>query len=115
MTINIYDSANQIEREIRELPEFIALKEGFTKVKADEESWKLFREFQELQNSLQQKQMQGEDFTDEDAARAQELAQKVQASELINDLMQKEQTFSVIVNDLNQIIMKPIQELYSED
>ena len=31
---NIYDSANQIEREIRELPEFKALKEAYEKVQA---------------------------------------------------------------------------------
>lgn len=37
---NIYDSANQIEREIRELPEFKALKEAYEKVQANEEAHK---------------------------------------------------------------------------
>ena len=31
---NIYDSANQIEREIRELPEFKALEESLCKSKS---------------------------------------------------------------------------------
>jgi len=31
---------------------------------------------------------------------------------LINELMVKEQAFSVIINDLNRIIMTPIRELY---
>lgn len=114
MTVNIYDSANQIEKEIRELPEFVALKEAFAAVKADDASFELFKEFQTLQMELQQKQMQGGEFSDEDAAKAQELAEKVQASDLISALMTKEQGFSMIVNDLNRIIMKPIQELYSE-
>lgn len=114
MTVNIYDSANQIEREIRQLPEFLALKEAFDVVKADEEAYALFKQFQNLQVELQQKQMQGEEFSDEDAQQAQELAGKVQESGLINDLMTKEQTFSMIVNDLNRIIMKPIQELYAD-
>lgn len=115
MTVNIYDSANQIEREIREMPEFLALKEAFDKVKASNEDFTLFKEFQQLQVELQQKQMQGEDFTDEDAKQAQALAEKVQGSDLINDLMTKEQSFSTIINDLNRIIMTPIQELYSEE
>lgn len=114
MAINIYDSANQIEREIRQLPEFLALVEAFDKVKNETDSYKLFKEFQQLQQTLQQKQMQGEEFSDEDAKNAQELAEKVQSSDLINDLMTKEQTFSVIIGDLNQIIMKPIQELYQD-
>ncbi len=114
MSVNIYDSANQIEREIRQIPEFVELQAAFAKVKENEEAYKLFKEFQDLQVTLQQKQMQGEEFTDEDAAKAQELATKVQGEEVINVLMAKEQTFSTIVNDLNRIIMKPIQELYGE-
>jgi len=109
MTVNIYDSANQIEREIRDLPEFTALQAAFAAVKENTESFELFRGFQGLQQNLQQKQMAGEEFSEEDAQQAQEFAVKVQADELINDLMLKEQTFSVIINDLNQIIMKPIQ------
>ncbi|MGX7025571.1 YlbF family regulator [Vagococcus hydrophili] len=112
MTVNIYDSANQIEREIREMDEFIALKEAFATMKKEEESFNLFQSFQELQMELQQKQMQGLELSEEDVLKAQEMAAKVQDAAVIQDLMQKEQAFSMIVNDLNRIIMKPVQELY---
>lgn len=112
MTVNIYDSANQIEREIREMDEFKALQAAFEAMKAETESFELFKNFQELQMELQQKQMQGIEFSEEDAQKAQEMAAKVQETEVIQDLMQKEQAFSLIVNDLNRIIMKPVQELY---
>lgn len=112
MTVNIYDSANQIEREIREMDEFKALQAAFDAMKAETESFELFKNFQELQMELQQKQMQGIEFSEEDAQKAQEMAAKVQETEVIQDLMQKEQAFSLIVNDLNRIIMKPVQELY---
>ena len=59
--------------------------------------------------------MQGEEFSDEDAKQAQEMAEKVQGEALIQDLMQKEQAFSMIVNDLNRIIMQPVQDLYTLD
>lgn len=113
MTANIYDSANQIEKEIRQLPEFLALEEAFAKVKEEEATYQLFKEFQAFQQSLQQKQMQGEEFTEEDGNQAQAMAEKVQKSEVINQLMVKEQAFSVILNDLNKIILKPIQDLYN--
>lgn len=115
MSNNIYDSANQIEREIRQMDEFLALSNAFDAVKANEEAFELFKAFQELQMTLQQKQMQGEEFSDEDAQKAQEMAEKVQNEALIQDLMQKEQAFSMIVNDLNRIIMQPVQELYTLD
>ena len=49
---------------------------------------------------------------EEDAKQAQEMAMKVQETAVIQELMQKEQAFSMIINDLNRIIMKPVQELY---
>lgn len=114
MTTNIYDSANQLERELRELPEFIALKEAFAEMKENEEAYQLFKDFQNFQMTLQQKQMQGEEFSEEDAKNAQEMAEKVQEQDVINQLMVKEQAFSTIVNDLNRIIMTPVQELYQD-
>ncbi len=86
---NIYDSANQIEREIRELQEFKALEEAYAKVKANEEAHRLFKDFQAMQIELQEKQMSGQEFSDEDAMKAQEMAMKIQSEEVINDLMQK--------------------------
>ncbi|MFV0560922.1 MAG: YlbF family regulator [Enterococcus sp.] len=109
---NIYDTANQLERELRELPEFKVLSEAYENVKANEEAHNLFKDFQAMQIELQEKQMSGQEFSDEDAQRAQEMAMKVQSEDLINELMQKEQGFSAIVNDLNRIIMTPVRDLY---
>ncbi|MBL1228703.1 YlbF family regulator [Enterococcus sp. BWB1-3] len=109
---NIYDTANQLERELRTLTEFEALEQAYKAVQADEPAFKLFKEFQSFQQELQEKQMRGEDFSEEDAQKAQSLATEVQGTELINKMMEKEQAFSMIVNDLNRIIMTPIRDLY---
>ena len=98
---NIYDTANQIERELRELDEFKALQAAYEEVKA-------------FQQGLQEKQMRGEEFTDEDAEKAQSIATKVQETAVINELMQKEQAFSLVVNDLNRIIMTPVRDMYND-
>ena len=44
---NIYDTANQIERELRELDEFKALQAAYEEVKADEAAYTLFKEFRD--------------------------------------------------------------------
>ena len=108
---NIYDTANQIERELRELDEFKALQAAYEEVKADEAAYTLFKEFQGFQQGLQEKQMRGEEFTDEDA---ESIATKVQETAVINELMQKEQAFSLVVNDLNRIIMTPVRDMYND-
>lgn len=112
---NVYDSANQLEKDIRSSQQFSELRESFDRLKENEESWKLFKGFQEFQQSLQQKMQSGEEISEEDAAKAQAMAGEVQQNELIGQLMQKEQAFSTIVDDLNRIIMAPIRDLYTQD
>ena len=110
--MNIYDTANQLERDVRELAEFKALEQAYNELKAQEESFQLFKDFQNLQVSLQQKQMQGEDFTEDDAKQMQEIAEKIQNDDVITNMLQKEQALSIIMNDITAIMMKPVQDLY---
>ena len=79
---NIYDTANQIERELRELDEFKALQAAYEEVKADEADYTLFKEFQGFQQGLQEKQMRGEEFTDEDAEKHKALQRKCKKQQL---------------------------------
>ena len=110
--MNIYDTANQLERDVRELAEFKALEQAYNELKAEEESFQLFKDFQNLEVSLQQKQMQGEEFTEDDANRMQEIAEKIQNDAAITNMLQKEQALSIIMNDITAIMMKPVQDLY---
>ena len=112
MSANLYDTANQLEREIREDAAVQALSASFKRLKENEEAYGLFKEFQTFQQELHQKMMSGEELSDDDAQQAQALAEKVQTEEIISDLMKHEQAFSLVVNDLNRIIMNPLRELY---
>ena len=112
---NIYDTANQLKREMREMEQFKALKVSFANLKQDEAAYGLFQEFQQFQMDIQQRMQAGEEMTDADAEKAQALALRIQQEPLIADLMQTEQTFSQVVNDLNRIIMTPLRELYEAE
>jgi cell fate (sporulation/competence/biofilm development) regulator YlbF (YheA/YmcA/DUF963 family) len=111
---NVYDTANQMEREIRGLQQFkdlIAAKEA---IASKPESQKLFSEFQEMQFSLQQKMQTGEMPDEDDQTKIQDISKRVQEDSLIAVLLEKEQAFSIIMNDLNKIIMAPIEEIYAK-
>ena len=41
MVVNIYDTANEMERQMRETQEFQALKEAFAELKKDEDAFAL--------------------------------------------------------------------------
>lgn len=110
---NIYDTANQLERDLRELQEFKTVKESFEAIYADETAKALFDEFRTVNIELQQKQFSGQEITEEDIQKAQELGQKVSENEYIKALMEAEQRLNTIMQDINRIITNPLQELYS--
>lgn len=109
---NIYDTANQLESDLRKLSQYVDLKEAHESVKNDEEANAILTEFQDLQQSLYEKQHAGEQIGEEEANDAQVLSIKMSANELTMDLMEKEQTLNALLSEINGIIMKPVQEIY---
>ncbi|MGO4936782.1 YlbF family regulator [Fundicoccus sp. Sow4_H7] len=109
---NIYDTANQLERDLRALPAFAKLKEAFQLIRGNEESNNLFEEFKEISQSFQMKQMNGEQPTEEEIESLQALSVKVTQDEGIKLLMESEQQISQVMEDINRIITQPLQEIY---
>ena len=112
--INLYDTANQLEREMRQVPEYLAVKEAFAKVKEDNAANEIYLEYRGVQEEMHGKMMTGAMPTPEDQAKLQAVGQKVEANEVIRGLLDAEQRFSALVQEMNKIIMRPIQEIYDE-
>ncbi|AVK62354.1 hypothetical protein C5Z25_11565 [Lactobacillus sp. CBA3605] len=112
MAVNIYDTANQLEQELRDTKEFKELKAAYATMQTNASAFDLFKDFQEIQMQLSQKQMNGEDLTDDEVQKAHDLADKVSNVDEIKTLMGKERNLNQLMNDLNQVITKPVQELY---
>lgn len=110
--VNIYDTANQLESDLRETDQYLALKEAYENVTNDEDAQAVLTEFQELQQTLHQKQQAGEEIEEEEANQAQVLSIKMSANELTMELMEKEQELNALLSEINGIMMKPIQEIY---
>ncbi|WP_026771787.1 MULTISPECIES: YlbF family regulator [Sediminibacillus] len=109
---NIYDSAYDLEKAIRESDEFKGLKEAYDKVMADESAKKMFDDFRTTQMQLQEKQMQGQEITEEEVEKAKGVVELVQQHTEISKLMEEEQRLNVVINDVSRIITKPLEELY---
>ncbi len=108
----MYDSAYELEKAIRESEEFKGLKVAFETVMNDADARKTFEDFRDTQMELQQKQMQGEDITEEEVEKARKVVELVQQHEAISHLMEQEQRLNLVINELSQIITKPLEELY---
>jgi cell fate (sporulation/competence/biofilm development) regulator YlbF (YheA/YmcA/DUF963 family) len=114
MATNLYDAAYVLEKAIRESDEYKQLRHMYDVVNADESSKKMFDHFRQVQMNLQQKQMMGQDITQEEVDQAQNTVQLVQQDVKISGLMQAEQRMGMIIGELNQVIMKPLEELYGK-
>jgi cell fate (sporulation/competence/biofilm development) regulator YlbF (YheA/YmcA/DUF963 family) len=109
---NVYDVAYDLEKALRNSDDFQALKKNYDEVNNSPETKVLFDKFRDIQVALQQKQMAGQEVTQEEVEEAQNLFAEVQQNETISKLMAAEQRMSMIINEINKIITKPLEELY---
>ncbi|MBW8349628.1 YlbF family regulator [Bacillus sp. IITD106] len=112
MATNLYDYAYELENALRNSEEYVHLKNMYAAVENDEIAKSMFDAFRNVQMQLQQKQMEGRDITETEVLEAQEIANRVQGNEKVTRLMEAEQRMSMSINELNKIIMRPLDELY---
>ncbi len=113
MAVNLYDAAYDLEKAIRQSDEYTRLTKMYDAVYADATARKMFEDFRNLQLKLQEKQMTGQEITQQEVDQAQQTVGIVQQNLKIAQLMEAEQQMSRVIADLNQLIMKPLEELYS--
>lgn len=114
MVVNIYDNANELSRQLRETQEYQGLEKAFQVLKADSETFATFKKFQQAQADAQQKQMKGQQPSDDEIKNIQNLAKEVSGKKVVQDLMNQERQIDNMLQQLNKTITSPIQELYSE-
>ncbi|HIX41976.1 hypothetical protein QI30_13820 [Kurthia sp. 3B1D] len=110
--INIYDDLNKLESTFRQTEQFNALKTAIEEVKQDEAAVALFAKFRELQMTLQEKQMKGEEIGEDELQYAQKTAQLAQQNQAISKMLMAEMALSELVQEINRVLTKPIQAMY---
>ncbi len=112
MTVNMYDDLNKLEATFRKTTEFGEVERAVEEVKEDEVALQLFKSFRKIQMTLQEKQMQGEEVVAEELEYAQKTAQLAQQNPKIMKMLQAEMKLSGLIEEVNRVLMKPVQQLY---
>ncbi|RMC24229.1 MULTISPECIES: YlbF family regulator [unclassified Lactobacillus] len=110
--VNIYDSANQVAADLRQIDEYKALEKAIAEVKSNEKSLKLFQEMDKMQTKIINLQSQGKDLSKELQDNYQKLNEDVQKDPQIIKLLQTEQVLYKLIDDIQKAITKPISDLY---
>lgn len=112
--MNIYDDINRLEATLRTTSEMQEVKQAIEAVKSDEEAKNLFESFRKIQMTLQEKQVKGEEIPGEELEYAQKTAQLAQSNEKIMAMLEAEMKLSQLIEEINRILLKPVQELYEQ-
>lgn len=112
MTVNIYDSVNQVASDLPQTQQFMAVQNAFAALKQDQVAFSMYKEFSELQEVLRNAQLNGQQPKEEDVKKLQELAKKMNDMDAVKNLMAAEQSLNQLLNDINSIIIKPINDVY---
>ena len=112
MTVNIYDSVNQVASDLPQTQQFMAVQNTFAALKQDQVAFSMYKEFSELQEVLRNAQLNGQQPKEEDVKKLQELAKKMNDMDAVKNLMAAEQSLNQLLNDINSIIIKPINDVY---
>lgn len=108
----IYNNAYDLEKAIRNSDEYQQLKKCYDELNKDETGRKMYDNFRSLQMKLQHKQMKGEEISEEEVQTTQKQQQFVEQNEVVSKLLEAEQRMGSIINDVNGIITKSLEELY---
>ena len=112
MSVNIYDDLNKLEATFRKTEEFAEVEQAVNEVKKDNEALELFKSFRKIQLTLQERQMKGEEIVAEELEYAQKTAQLAQQNPKIMKMLESEMKLSGLIEEVNRVLMKPVQDLY---
>lgn len=108
---NIYDLANALERGIRELPEYQAVKAAKDSVESNADSKALWEEFLAAQSKIQSLVQSGQMPSSEEQANMSALGDKIEADSTLKAYFEAQQALGVYIGDIERIVFGPLQEL----
>ncbi|MFC0296377.1 YlbF family regulator [Geobacillus jurassicus] len=112
MSEPLHALARQLEQAIRASEPFQQLKRAYEDVRRDETAYRMFANVRDIQLRLHEKQMRGAAILPDEIEQAQKAMALAQQNEKLARLMALEQQMSVTIAEVQQIAMKPLEELH---
>ena len=108
---NIYDSANELSRGLRELPEYKAVKEARDAIQTDAEASKIFADYIAFQHEIQVMAQTGQMPDASFQEKMEGFGKQIQGNSLLSECFAKQQQLSTYLSDIEKIVFEPISEL----
>lgn len=112
MMINIYDTANQLAREITETAEFKELTAALTALKEDQAAYACYQKIRQAQKTVQEKQMAQQEISKDELTELTNLSSEADKYEALRHLMETEYRVNMMLNDIAKTLYSPLNTLY---
>lgn len=109
--MNIYDTANNLAREIKESNEYLEFARIKKEIASDVSKRQALEEFEKLRYETQLQAMQGEKEDTDKINILQEKYMKLIEDEKIKQYFESEMKFNVLIADVNKIIAEAVKDV----
>ncbi|MEF3352146.1 YlbF family regulator [Paenibacillus sp. GYB006] len=110
--MNVHDKANELAKALKESEEVQEITAAMKLVDADPDSKRMLEDFRRRQNEIQQRMMSGDMPAQEEMEQMEKSFEVLSLNLNIRRLFEAERRLSVIIEDVNKIIMESLQHLY---
>lgn len=110
--MNVHDKANELARALKESEEVQEITAAMKLVDADPDSKRMLEDFRRRQNEIQQRMMTGDMPAQEEMEQMEKSFEVLSLNLNIRRLFEAERRLSVVIEDVNKIIMESLQHLY---
>lgn len=107
---NPYDKARELARAIKDSDVYKKFKDQKTIMESDADTKAMIEDFQKRQFELQMKQANGEELTEADSAKLQELFQILSLNTKASDYLAAEYQFGLMMQDISKTLTDVIEQ-----
>ena len=109
--MNVYDTANQLAKEVKESEEYQEYKKAKKKIINSQELKEQIDEFEKIRYDVQILSMKGEEKNEEKMQRLQDMYDILIKNEEIKEYFDLEVKFNVMLADINKIIAEAVADV----
>lgn len=107
--MSVYDLANRLAKQIKNSDEYKDYLEKKEKITQNKKTKAMLLDFQQEQMKLQAKQLSGEDLTEEEREKLENLRELVDINNDIKKYLQAEYRVNILLNDIQNIIFGDLE------
>lgn len=111
----VYDTAHRLVRQIKNSDEYNDYQTAREKILGDEKSKEMLMDFQREQFKLQAKQFSGQEITEEDREKLNNLQKIIDLNTKVKKYLEAEYRIGIMLNDLQSIIFGELKIGFEDD